>query len=127
VDLSDTPGERVAPASAGIMQDVPDHPSPQTRSTVAARISAHVKHGWPHLGEPVVTYRGPFCYVAARLPGQPQPQPILGFPSYRGDIGASRSASPYPRCSREELGGRFLGLMAYLESKDEGDNSLPEK
>jgi len=59
------------------MQHVPDHPSPQTRSTVTARITAHVKQGWPHLGEPVVTYRGRFCYVAARLPGQPQPQSIL--------------------------------------------------
>jgi hypothetical protein len=41
----------------------------------------------------------------------------LGFPSYRGDIGAPRGAWSYPRCSREELGGRFLGLMAYLDSK----------
>ena len=53
------------------------HPTPQTRSTVTARITAHVTQGWPHLGEPVVTYRGRFCYVAARLPGQPQPRPIL--------------------------------------------------
>ena len=30
------------------MQHVPDHPSPQTRSTVTARITAHVKQGWPH-------------------------------------------------------------------------------
>ena len=30
------------------MPDVPDHPSPQTRSTVAARITAHVTQGWPH-------------------------------------------------------------------------------
>jgi len=45
------------------MQHVPDHPSPQTRSTVTARITAHVTQGWPHLGEPVVTYRGRFCYV----------------------------------------------------------------
>jgi hypothetical protein len=60
-----------------IMQHVPDHPSPQTRSTVTARISAHVTQGWPQLGEPDVTYRGRFCYVAARLPGQPQPRPIL--------------------------------------------------
>ena len=32
--------------------------------------------------------------------------------------GAPRSASSYPRQSREELGRRFLGPMAYLESKD---------
>jgi hypothetical protein len=59
------------------MQHVPDHPGPQTRTTVTARIIAHVTRGWPHLGEPVVTYRGRFCYVAARLSGQPQPRPIL--------------------------------------------------
>ena len=55
------------------MQHVPDHPSPQTRSTVTARIIAHVTQGWPHLGEPVVTYRGRFCYVAARLSGHLNP------------------------------------------------------
>ena len=59
------------------MQHVPDHPGPQTRSTVTARIIAHVQQGWPHLGEPDVTHRGRFCYVAARLPGHRQPQPIL--------------------------------------------------
>ena len=30
---------------------------------------------------------------------------------------APRGASLYPRLSREELGGRFLGLMAYLAPK----------
>jgi uncharacterized protein DUF222 len=30
---------------------------------------------------------------------------------------APRGASLYPRLSREELGGRFLGLMAYLDPK----------
>ena len=59
------------------MNDVPDAPSPQTRNEATARITAHVKQGWPHLGEPIVTYRGQFCYVAARLPGQRQPSPIL--------------------------------------------------
>ncbi len=59
------------------MQGVPEQPSPQTRTAVTTRIKAHVQRGWPHLGEPDVTHRGQFCYVAARLPGQPQPQPIL--------------------------------------------------
>jgi hypothetical protein len=59
------------------MRLVPDAPSPQTRTTVTARIIAHVNQGWPQLGEPVVTHRGRFCYVAARLPGQRQPSPIL--------------------------------------------------
>jgi hypothetical protein len=76
-DPTDTPPTASRLLRQAIMQDVPDAPSPQIRSAVAARISAHVKQGWPHLGEPVLTYRGQFCYVAARLPGQPQPQPIL--------------------------------------------------
>jgi hypothetical protein len=42
-------------------------------------------------------------------------------------IGAPRGASSYPRRSREELGGRFLGPMAYLEPKGEGNNSMPGK
>lgn len=32
----------------------------------------------------------------------------------------------YPRRRREELEGRFLGLMAYLEPKGERDSSMPE-
>ncbi|MEA2315725.1 MAG: hypothetical protein QOI03_2417, partial [Solirubrobacteraceae bacterium] len=38
---------------------------------------------------------------------------------------APRGASSYPRCSREELEGRFLGLMAYLDAKARGNSSLP--
>ena len=38
---------------------------------------------------------------------------------------APRGALSYPRCSREKLGGRFLGLMAYLDPKGEGNNSMP--
>ena len=40
---------------------------------------------------------------------------------------APRGALLYPRLSREGLEGRFLGLMAYLEGKPEGNNSMPEK
>ena len=40
---------------------------------------------------------------------------------------APRGARLYPRFSREGLEGRFLGLMAYLEPKGEGDNSMPGK
>jgi len=40
---------------------------------------------------------------------------------------APRSALLYPRPSREELEGRFLGLMANLDGKPEGDNSMPGK
>jgi hypothetical protein len=40
---------------------------------------------------------------------------------------APRGALSYSRFSREELEGRFLGLMAYLDPKGEGDNSMPGK
>ena len=43
------------------------------------------------------------------------------------DHTAPRGASLYPRQSREELGGRFLGPRAYLDPKGEGNNSMPEK
>ena len=33
----------------------------------------------------------------------------------------------YPRRSREELGGMFLGRLAYLNAKARGDNSMPGK
>jgi hypothetical protein len=37
---------------------------------------------------------------------------------------APRGALSYPRLSREEFEGRFLGLMPYLELKGEGDRSM---
>jgi hypothetical protein len=40
---------------------------------------------------------------------------------------APRGALLYPRRSREELGGRFLGPMADLDPKGEGDQSMPGK
>jgi hypothetical protein len=40
---------------------------------------------------------------------------------------APRGASLYPQRSWEELEGRFLGPMAYLDAKARGDSSLPEK
>ena len=40
---------------------------------------------------------------------------------------APRGALLYPRLSREGLEGRFLGLMADLDGKPEGDNSMPGK
>jgi len=38
---------------------------------------------------------------------------------------APRGALLYPRRSREELEGTFLGQMAYLDPKAKGDNSMP--
>ena len=39
---------------------------------------------------------------------------------------APRGALLYPRRSREGLGGRFLGRLADLDPKGEGDRSMPE-
>ena len=40
------------------------------------------------------------------------------------NLAAPRGALLYPRLSREELRGRFLGLMANLDRKPRGDNSM---
>ena len=59
-------------------------------------------------------------------------EPLAGM-LRRGSAGsntaaaAPRGALSYSRYSREELGGRFLGLMAHLDPKGEGDNSMPGK
>ena len=57
------------------MEIVPQTPDQQTRNAVTARIA----EGWPRLGEPAVTWRGRYCYVAAK-PGRRQPAP---FPRLR--------------------------------------------
>ena len=59
------------------MDSVPGTPDPQTRTAVTQRIIAHVRRGWPRLGEPIVRHRGQFCYVSAVLPGHREPTPIL--------------------------------------------------
>jgi hypothetical protein len=53
--------------------------------------------------------------------------PSMAHRAPSGRRGAPRGALLYPRCSREELGGRFLGPMAYLDPKGEGDKSMPGK
>jgi hypothetical protein len=60
-----------------IMDRMPATPDQPTRTAVTKRIIAHVQRGWPHLGAPVVRYRGQFCYVAVVLPGHREPMPIL--------------------------------------------------
>ena len=42
-----------------------------------------------------------------------------------GDLSAPRGALIYPPRSGEGLEVISLGPMAYLDSKDEGDNSMP--
>jgi hypothetical protein len=59
------------------MDSVPETPGQQTRTAVTRRIIAHVRRGWPRLGEPIVRHRGQFCYVSAVLPGHREPTPIL--------------------------------------------------
>ena len=91
------------------MDSMPGTPDPQTRTAVAQRIIAHVRRGWPRLGEPVVRYRGQFCYVAALLPGYREPAPILRL-RYQGSadrwaIGIYRASSG--QYSESELPGSF--------------------
>jgi len=54
----------------------------------------------------------------------PPPAPWSATAPSPANPDAPRGASLYPRFSREEFGGRFLGLMPYLDSKDEGDNNM---
>ncbi len=65
-----------------------------TRTAVAERITAHVRRGWPHLGDPIVSFRGQFCYVALPNPARarwlrwrqpPPPSPVLRL-RYQGHI-----------------------------------------
>lgn len=66
-----------------IMKPMPATIDQATRTATTRRITAHIRHGWPHLGKPTVRYRGQFCYVDATLPGHRQPTPILRL-RYRG-------------------------------------------
>ena len=59
------------------MTGMPDAPDKQTRAVVTQRIADHVHRGWPQLKDPVVHHRGQFCYVAAVLPGDRNPVPLL--------------------------------------------------
>src|SRR5206468_6643220 len=92
---------RVTPRHPGTgpasWQTCPKGPDQKTKTAVTQRIRDHVKRGWPHLGDPVVSFRGQFCYVAARLSRRSQPSPILRL-RYQGSadrwgIGIYRSSS----------------------------------
>ncbi|HYS41733.1 MAG TPA: hypothetical protein VEO01_39460, partial [Pseudonocardiaceae bacterium] len=95
-DHTDAGINRPDPASglmteATIMEHMPAAINQATRSAVTARITTHVKRGWPRLRPPQVRFRGQFCYVDAVLPGHRKPTPILrlryqGSPD-RWDIG----------------------------------------
>jgi len=61
---------------------------------------------------------------ASHCPGWPSPA-RRPRPGRSSDSSAPRGALSYPRHSREELGGRFLGLMAYLMPKGLRDKSMP--
>lgn len=66
-----------------------------TRTAAAERITAHVRRGWPHLGDPIISFRGQFCYVAIPGPARPSgwlrrrqptpPSPILRL-RYQGHV-----------------------------------------
>jgi hypothetical protein len=82
---------------------------------------------------PEITASGQAGLMRRRLARVPAPRSGFAgfrFPSdvivlaVRWYLPAPRGASSYPRCSREELEGRFLGLMAYLDAKARGNSSL---
>ncbi len=99
------------------MDSVPRTPDQQTRNAVTARITAHVTAGWPRLGEPLVRYRGQYCYVAARLPGRSEATPILRL-RYQGSaddwaIGIYKASTG--QYSESELPGSFGGATGTPE------------
>jgi hypothetical protein len=66
--------------------------------------------------------------MPAELAGRRVPAlQTTGMPDTASAASAPRGALLYSRLSREELEGRFLGLMADLDGKPEGDNSMPGK
>ena len=73
------------------MDTMPEVPDQATREVVTQRITAHVQRGWPHLGDPLVRFRGQFCYVAITGPRSrwrrrpAPPSPILRL-RYQGSI-----------------------------------------
>ena len=89
---------------------MPGTPDPQTRTAVTQRIIAHVTHGWPRLGEPIVRHRGRFCYVSAFLPAHREPTPILRLRDQgsadRWAIGIYRASSG--QYTESELPARLL-------------------
>jgi len=91
------------------MDSVPQTPDQRTRNAVTARIIAPVTVGWPRLGEPSVRYRGPYCYVAALLPGHREPTPILRlrYQGSAGDWAIGIYKASTGRYSENELPGVF--------------------
>ena len=72
------------------MEPVPELPDAAIRTAVTERIIAHVRRGWPHLGDPLAQFRGPFCYVAIPAPRSrwrrpAPPSPLLRL-RYQGSI-----------------------------------------
>ena len=99
------------------MDSVPQTPAQSTRSAVTRRITAHVTAGWPRLGEPLVRYRGQYCYVAALLPGHREPTPILRL-RYQGSaddwaIGIYKASTG--QYSENELPGALAGATGTPE------------
>jgi hypothetical protein len=72
--------------------------------------------GWRHHEEQVRRLRGR-VFKAVRDGDWPLARNLQ-------KLSAPRGALSYPRLSREEFEGRFLGLMPYLELKGEGNRSM---
>jgi hypothetical protein len=68
---------------------VPATPDQATKDATTTRILAHVRRGWPHLDEVIITFRGQFCYVALPGPAAPagaSPHPPHPRLRYQGHI-----------------------------------------
>src|SRR5512144_2702964 len=57
-------------------------PDRAVREATTERIFAHARRGWPGLPV-VVRHHGAFCYIAAELPGYPEPS-LIGRLRYQG-------------------------------------------
>jgi hypothetical protein len=73
----------------------------------------------------------PLCAFVDHGPdGSGEPLAVMLRPGNAGSntaAAAPRGAASYPQHSWDELEGRFVGLMAYLNPKGEGDESMPGK
>src|SRR3954452_4318420 len=100
--------------------------------TVVIRLDATIQIAHSDKEGAAGTFKGTYGHhpLAAWCDNTGEALALLLRPGNAGSntaAGAPRGASLYPQLGWEGLGGRFLGLMAYLHPKGEGDNSMPLK
>ena len=110
-------GQWVAPAVAGVSADTPKANGPEGQPRKAS--AQWDKTDWRAQEEQVRRLRQRI-FTAAQEQDWPRVRNLQ-------KLTAPRGALLYPRLSREEFEGRFLGLMPYLELKGEGNHSMAGK